>query len=318
MSGILVVAEARRGELQGISLELIEIAKGVAGDSGGPLTVGLVSTDAEALAAELNVEGVDEIVTVNPPLEHFEAYVAERALGALIESVDPGLVLLGHTIDTLNYAPALAATEGFGFVSDALSVSWDNGPVVQRGTYGDHLLKRLEFPDRSRVLALMRAGSSGPASGSGSASVRSLDVDFDEALIVTEHLDYREAETGDVDLTKEDFLLSIGRGVGDEDNIAQFEELAAKIGATLSVSRPIVDAGWVSSARQVGQSGTIVEPKVYLALGISGAVQHLVGMKNSETIVAVNTDPEAPIFNVATYGVVGDMFEFADALGEHF
>lgn len=318
MSGTLVVAEARRGELQGISLELIEAAKGVAGDSGGPLTVGLVSPGADSLGAELNVDGVDSIVTVEPPREHFDAYVAERALGALIEDVDPALIILGHTIDTLGYAPALAAQECLGFVSDALSVAWDDGPVVQRGAYGDRLLKRVGFPGRARVMVLMRAGSSPPASGDGSAAIRSLDVDFDDSRIVSEHVEYREAEASDIDLTKADFLLSVGRGVGDEDSIPQFEELAEKLGATLSVSRPIVDAGWMPSARQVGQSGTIVEPKLYLALGISGAVQHLVGMKNSETIIAVNTDPEAPIFNVATYGVVGDMFEFADALGELF
>ena len=130
----------------------------------------------------------------------------------------------------------------------------------------------------------------------------------------TEHLGYREVQEGDVDISKADFLLSIGRGVEDRDNIERFEELAEKLGATLSVSRPLVDAGWMPSARQVGQSGKTVKPRVYLAMGISGAVQHLAGMRTAETIIAVNTDPEAPIFNVAHYGAVKDMFELADEL----
>ena len=130
----------------------------------------------------------------------------------------------------------------------------------------------------------------------------------------TEHLGFRDAEVSDVDITKAPFLLAIGRGVEDGENVARFEELADRLGATLSVSRPLVDAGWVPSARQVGQSGRTVKPRVYLALGISGAIQHLAGMRSSETIIAVNTDPEAPIFGVAHYGAVADMFELADEL----
>ena len=132
------------------------------------------------------------------------------------------------------------------------------------------------------------------------------------------HLVFQEVAGGDRDITTADFLLSIGRGVGDRENIPQFEELAERMGAVLSVSRPIVDSGWVPNARQVGQSGKTVKPKVYLALGISGAVQHLAGMKTSATIIAVNTDPEAPIFNVAHYGAVAALFEVAEELEKLF
>jgi electron transfer flavoprotein alpha subunit len=121
-----------------------------------------------------------------------------------------------------------------------------------------------------------------------------------------------------VDITKAEFLLSVGRGIEDKDALSQFEELAESMGATLSVSRPLVDAGWVSNARQVGQSGKTVKPKVYLALGISGAVQHLAGMQTADTIIAVNTDPEAPIFRVAHYGAVVDLFDVADELADQF
>jgi electron transfer flavoprotein alpha subunit len=134
----------------------------------------------------------------------------------------------------------------------------------------------------------------------------------------TEQLGFREVEAGDVDITKAEFLLSVGRGIEDKDALPQFEELAETMGATLSVSRPLVDAGWVPNARQVGQSGKTVKPKVYLALGISGAVQHLAGMQNADTIIAVNTDPEAPIFRVAHYGAVADLFDVADELADQF
>jgi len=149
--------------------------------------------------------------------------------------------------------------------------------------------------------------------GSASAPVRAVAVDLQGAAH-TEHVQFREVAVGDVDITKSEFLLSIGRGVEDKDNIPRFEKLAERMGATLSVSRPLVDAGWMSNARQVGQSGKTVKPRVYLALGISGAVQHLAGMRGADTIIAVNTDPEAPIFGVAHYGAVADLFEVADEL----
>ena len=128
------------------------------------------------------------------------------------------------------------------------------------------------------------------------------------------HNDFQEVATGDVDITSAEFLLSVGRGIGEKENLEQFEELADKMGAVLSVSRPIVDAGWMTNARQVGQSGKTVKPKVYLAFGISGAVQHLAGMKTAGTIIAVNTDPEAAIFNIAHYGAVMDLFDVAEEL----
>ncbi len=311
---MLVVAEARRGEVRDISLELVAAAGSLVRGAGGPLVVGLVGADAEELAPRLDVAGVDEIVTVRSPREHFEAHVAEQALEALVADVEPAVVLLGHTIDALGYAPALAARAGLGFASDAWSVEWDGMPVVRRGAYGDRLVARVEFPGRDRVLVLMRSGAVEPAAGVGSARVRALDVVFDEAAIATEHLGYREVERGDVDITQAEFLLSVGRGIGDKSNLSQFEELAEALGATLAVSRPIVDAGWMPSTRQVGQSGLTVKPKLYLAFGISGAVQHLAGIRKAETIIAVNSDPEAPIFNVAHYGAVADLFDVAEAL----
>jgi electron transfer flavoprotein alpha subunit len=315
MSGVLVIAEGRRGELREVSLELIGAGLGVKGQAGGRLAVASIGADAASNVDALGAEGVDEVLTVDAPTEDFEAHVHAAALDALIEQEQPALVLLGHTIDSLGFGPAVAARRGLGFASDVTRLAWDGGPVATRGGYGDKVDVELDFPGKDGVLLMLRAGAFAPAEGSGSPPARAVEV---QAEPRTEHLGFREVETGDVDITKADFLLSIGRGIEDKDSLPQFEELAEKMGATLSVSRPLVDAGWVPNARQVGQSGKTVKPKVYLALGISGAVQHLAGMQTAETIIAVNTDPEAPIFGVADYGVVADLFDVADELAEQF
>ena len=251
---------------------------------------------------------------MSAPTGQFEAHVWQRALEALIESEQPALVLLGHTIDSIGFAPAVAARAGLGFASDVTAIWWADGPRARRGAYGEKLQAELEFPGKACTLLTVRPGIFPVAvAGSGSAPARAVSVDLDGAAR-TEHVEFLEVAAGDVDITKADFLLSIGRGIEDKDNIARFEQLAERFGATLSVSRPLVDAGWMPSARQVGQSGKTVKPRVYLALGISGAVQHLAGMRTADTIIAVNTDPEAPIFGVAHYGAVADLFEVADEL----
>ncbi|MGH2873689.1 MAG: electron transfer flavoprotein subunit alpha/FixB family protein [Solirubrobacteraceae bacterium] len=318
MSGVLVVAESRRGELREVSAELVGAAAGLP-KAGGGVTAAVIGADADSFGPQLaELQGVGEVLTVPVPCEQFEAHVWQQALEVLIEAEAPAVVLLGHTIDSLGFAPAVAAAGGLGFASDVTAVSWADGLRARRGAYGDKLAAELEFPGKACTVLTLRAGIFAPAQRGGAAApVRAVTVALD-GVARTEHLGYTEAAAGDVDITKAEFLLSIGRGVEDKDNIPRFEELAGRLGATLSSSRPLVDAGWVPSARQVGQSGKTVKPRVYLALGISGAVQHLAGMRGADTIIAVNTDPEAPIFGVATYGVVADMFELADELEAQF
>jgi electron transfer flavoprotein alpha subunit len=309
VSGVLVVAEARRGELRDVTFELIGAARGL-----GSVSVAVIDHDPSRYRDRLAVDGVDSVLAVTTPQEHFEPHIAQRGLEALIEQEQPSVVLLGHTIDSLGFAPAVAVRGEHGFASDVTRVSSDGGDlVVVRSAYGGKLEAELDFPGRDTVLLLLRAGTFEPAAaGGGSPEWCEVTVELGEPH--SEHVDIREVATGDVDITKADFLLSVGRGIEDKDNLEQFEELAERMGAILSVSRPLVDAGWVSNARQVGQSGKTVKPKVYLALGISGAVQHLAGMKNADTIIAVNSDPEAPIFNIAHYGVVADLFDIAGQL----
>jgi electron transfer flavoprotein alpha subunit len=303
----LIVAEHLRGAVRDVTGELVTAARQL----GNPVALAVIARDPSRL--DVTFEGVDEIVAVSVEQEEFENDVYQHALEALIAERQPGVVLLGFTVNSMGYGPAVAAKLDLGFASDVHGLGRDGAAVIAtRSFYGGKVDAELEFPEGRPVLLLIRptAFATAPSGGSPPTSAFSVEVPSSRAR----HVDFQEAAVGDVDITTSDFLLSIGRGVGEQDAIPQFERLAEKLGAVLSVSRPLVDAGWMPNARQVGQSGKTVKPKVYLALGISGAVQHLAGMKTSGTIIAVNTDPEAAIFNVAHYGAVADLFDVADEL----
>jgi electron transfer flavoprotein alpha subunit len=306
---VLIVAEHLRGELRPVTLELVSAAK----ELQGPVAVAVIASDPSRLTDAVNVEGVDEILSVKVDQEEFENDVYQQALEQLMNERQPDVVLLGFTVNSMGYGPAVAVKLGMGFASDVFSVDAQaSGLVVERAFYGSKVHAEIEFPSHGQVLLLLRPTAWPPAEGAGSASTSDVSVSISDSR--ARHKDFVDVATGDVDITTADFLLSIGRGVGDKENLPQFEELADKMGAVLSVSRPLVDQGWMPNSRQVGQSGKTVKPKVYLALGISGAVQHLAGMKTSGTIIAVNTDPEAAIFNVADYGAVADLFDIAEEL----
>jgi electron transfer flavoprotein alpha subunit len=313
MNGTLVVAEHLRGRVRDVTYELV----GAARELGGPISVALVVSDPAKFVSELNVEGVDELVVVPVETDEFENDVYQQALEALIAEREPRVILLGFTVNGMGYGPAVAAKLGLGFASDVHAVRMEGESLVaQRSFYGGKVVAELEFPEQTPVLLMLRPTVWAPVTGPGDSSRSELSIPSPQSR--ARHRDFVEVAAGRVDITTADFLLSIGRGVGERDNIPTFERLAEKMGAVLSVSRPLVDAGWMPSERQVGQSGKTVKPKVYLALGISGAVQHLAGMKGSGTIVAVNTDPEAAIFGVADYGAVIDLFDVAEELEKLF
>jgi electron transfer flavoprotein alpha subunit len=310
---VLVVAEHLRGELRPVTLELISAAK----ELEGPVTLALIADDPAALADAANVEGVDEILAARVGAAEFENEVYQQALEQILSERSFDAVLVGFTVNSMGYAPALAAKLGLGFASDVFSVKNGDGSLLaMRAFYGAKVHAEVEFPEKNSILLMLRPTVWPLAGGTGSAEITEVAVSADRSR--ARHKNFVEVQAGDVDITTADFLLSVGRGIGEKENLAQFEDLAERMGATLSVSRPIVDAGWMPNARQVGQSGKTVQPKVYLALGISGAVQHLAGMKASGTIIAVNSDPEAAIFNVAHYGAVADLFDVAEELEKLF
>jgi electron transfer flavoprotein alpha subunit len=316
MSGVLVIAEARQGALREISFELVTAATEL---GAGPVRVAIVAAGADAHAAELGAQGVDEVITVESPVPEFEPHVTAAAVETLIDELSPAVVLAGHTIDSLGFAAAVAATRSTGFAADVTALRWDVVLEVDRGVYGERFVQTLDFPGRETVIALVRPGTFDAASPGNLAPVLAA-APIDGSVIRCRHLAYEEPDAGDVDITRADFLLAIGRGteIEDESDAQRYYELADRMGATLVSSRPLVDAGIVPAARQVGQSGKTVAPRVYLALGISGAVQHLAGVRNADTIIAVNIDPNAPIFGVAQCGAHVDLNELVDALADEF
>ena len=305
----LVVAEHRRGELRGVTLELIAAARELGG-----VAVAVIGRTSPAVVDAVDVEGVEEIVVVDTAVAEFDCDVYRRALTELLESRRPPLTLLAGTPDSMAYAAAVAAARGLGFASDVHGLRFEDGELVAtRSFYGGKVDADVGFEGADGVVLLLRQAVWTAAAGQGGAQRTSISIANEPSR--TRHLEFVEATDGDdVDLGRAALILAVGRGIGERENLELFDVLAGKMGATLAVSRPLVDAGWVPAVRQVGQSGKTVKPKVYLAFGISGASQHLAGMRSSETIVAVNNDANAAIFTVADYGGVFDAVELAREL----
>ena len=317
MSGdVLAVAEHRRGDLRPVSYELVSAGRELADATGGDLHVAVVGGDVDRFADYLAVEGVDVIHTVTEG-EEFNHDVYAAATTALFESLAPTTLLMPNSVNGLDYAPAVATRLSIPLVSDAVALYYDDGVTAVRETYGSKVETTLAV-DTEPVALTIRGGEWPAAEGTGDPAVEPFDIDIDDSALRSTVRGFEEVGSGDVDIGDAEFIVAVGRGIEDEENLDLVEELADALGATLAASRPVVDNGWLPKNRQVGQSGTVVTPTVYLALGISGAVQHVAGMKGSDTIIAVNTDPDAPIFDVADYGIVGDLFDVIPELIERF
>ncbi|MXR20523.1 electron transfer flavoprotein subunit alpha/FixB family protein [Halobacterium bonnevillei] len=317
MTDVLAVADHRRGDLRDVSLELLTAGRELADASGGDLHAAVISGDTDEFAEKLNREGVDAIHTVDNG-EEFNHDVYVQAVEALVTDLDAEFLVTPNSVNGLDYAPAVASRLGRPYVSDAVGLDYDDGTLeVTREMYGSKVETTVEVEDGPFVVSIR--GAEWPAAEDiGDAEVSAFDFAPDEDAIRSTVNGFEEVGGGDVDISEADFLVSIGRGIEEEENIELIEELAEVTGATLSSSRPIVDNGWLPKNRQVGQSGKQVTPDVYLAIGISGAVQHVAGMKGADTIVAINTDPNAPIFDIADYGIVGDLFDVVPELIEQF
>lgn len=317
MSGVLVLAEQAGGELGEQTLELIGVGLELAAGGAGPVSVALLGAGGASLVEEVSAPGVGEVILAGLTQERFEAHVWELALSELIEARRPAVVLLAHSGDSLGYAAAVAARLSLGFAADVTGVRREqDGLVASRDADGRRLRGELDFPGKEMVLLTLRRGAFPGCEVSADATVEVSEPQIEglEQAGRTERIELIPREAGEVDIAKADFLLSIGRGVGDGERIGELEELAKSLGATLSGSAPLVEAGKLPRSRKVGQSGAMVAPRVYLALGISGAAPHVAGMSKARMIIAVNSDPEARIFEVSHYGAVADLFEVAQAL----
>ncbi|MDQ3753392.1 MAG: electron transfer flavoprotein subunit alpha/FixB family protein [Acidobacteriota bacterium] len=316
-NGIIVFVEHREGAFNKTSFEAVAAAQGLGAALGQPVVAVVFSTVA-ALAQEIAGFDVGKIVSVeNSKLNVYTPDAYADAMEQAVRALDPQYVIMAHTYLVRDFAPKLAARFQKDVISDCVRMNAEGGQVVfTRRIFLGKLDADVVSSGEPPVFVTFQSGAfrADQVKKGAGAQVESLPVEVGDVRMQPEP-PFQEVKQA-VDLSKADVIIAIGRGIKGQEHIALAQALADALGGDLAASRPICDAGWLPIDRQIGSSGQTVAPKLYVALGISGAIQHLVGMKNSGTIVAVNKDPEAPIFDIADYGIVGDLFEVIPVLTE--
>ena len=315
--GILLFIEQRDGALNRTSFEALVAAQQIAAATGDKISAVVLGKGVDGVAAEVAGKQLEVVYTVED--DKLAEYTPDGYVGALkqvVERLDPRYVIFSHTYRVRDFAPRLAAALGKAFVTDCIGCRVDGSDVVfTRQIFQGKIATDVRASAAPPILASFQAGAyRADKAEAGTAEVKPLEVNLSDVVIRSKPEEkFQEAKQA-VDLTQAPLIVSVGRGIKSQENIAIVQELAKALGAEIAASRPICDNEWLPMDRQIGSSGQTVAPKLYLAVGISGAIQHVVGMKNSQTIVAINKDPEAPIFDIADYGVVGDLFEIVPAL----
>jgi len=317
-NGILVFIEHKSGALSKTSLEAVAAAQKLGSETGQSVTAVVLGSGVQALAQDMAAYDLAKVINVDhSQLADYTPDAYAAAMEQVVRAADPQYVLMSHTYLVRDFAPKVAARFGRGLIGDCIRMTVAGGKVTfTRRIFLGKLDADVSSDGQSPVFVTFQSGAFRPdqaVKGSG-APIEETPVDVSEARMKPE-APFQEVKQA-VDLTKTDVIVAVGRGIKSKDNIALAEQLAEVLGGDLAASRPICDAEWLPIDRQIGSSGQTVAPRLYIALGISGAIQHLVGMKNSGTIVAINKDPEAPIFDIADYGIVGDLFEALPVLTE--
>ncbi len=316
---ILVFLEEHQGKIHRMSREAIVAAQEFAQSHQYSVSALILGDPSKHLFDEAAEFGVDECITVDHPL--LATYSADgftAALTQIISAEKPSYIFMGHSYMVRDFVPRVSARLHCPFIVDVIGiVDRDGGVAFTKQVFNAKMVTDVQPMTSGPVIVSFQAAAySAEKLKAGSPSHREVTVNLAETDIrVTSEAPFQE-ETGGVDLTAADLIVSIGRGIGKQENIPVAEALAQRMGAELASSRPLVDAGWMPPQRQVGSSGQSVSPKLYFALGISGAIQHVIGMKSSKHVVAINKDPDAPIFEIADYGVVGDIMEIMPLLTE--
>jgi electron transfer flavoprotein alpha subunit len=323
-TGVWVFAEQREGKLQPVGLELLGEGRRLADTLDEELDAVIFGRDMESSARELIASGADKVYLVSHErLHHYECGVYTKVLTDLIKEQKPEIVLFGATTLGRSLAPRVATRLRTGLTADCTGLEIDEGKKLLRQTrpaFGGNIMATILCPAHRPQMATVRPKvikKPSPDSSRKGELVK-VEANINEGDITTRILDTIREETKVVDLQEAEIIVSGGRGLGKADNFKLIEELAEVLGGAVGASRATVDAGWIPSYHQVGQTGKTVQPKIYIACGISGAIQHQVGMRSSETIIAINKDPGAPIFNIATYGIVGDLFRVIPLLTKKF
>ena len=314
-SGVWIFAEQRQGVLSGVALELLGEGRALADTLGQQLSAVLIGDRVESLAAELFAHGADRVyLAEHEALRNFTEAPYAQVLTDLARAERPNIILLGATAIGRSLAPRVAARLGTGLTADCTGLSADpaTGDLHQtRPAFGGNVMATILCPNHRPQMATVRPRvfCPLPRDGARKGDLRRWDLAKAAFDLRAKILEVLPAEGEKINLTEANIIVSAGRGLGDPKNLGLVRELADLLGATVGASRAVVDAGWISYPHQVGQTGKTVRPKIYVACGIHGAVQHLAGMQSSDVIVAINKNPEAPIFKVATFGIVGDVLE---------
>lgn len=314
MRKVLVLAEARDGQLRNVSYEALAAAKAIA--EGGEIAAAVLGGNAEAYAASLAHHGASKVYVVkHDALEQYTPDGYSQAFAQVIQAVQPDAIVSGHTAIGRDLAPRVAARLGYGLISDVTSL--EGGLIFTRPIYAGKAFQKRKFAD-GKIFITIRPNNipAGAADASKTAEVVPFAADIKDVRTIIKEVVRKTS--GKVDLSEAKVIVSGGRGVKSKEGFKPLEELAEVLGAAVGASRGACDADYCDYSMQIGQTGKVVTPDLYIACGISGAIQHLAGMSNSKVIVAINKDPEAPIFQVADYGIVGDLFEVVPLLTEEF
>jgi len=317
-NGILVFIEHKAGILNKTSLEAIVAGQNLGAETAQNITAVVLGSGGQSLAQEIAAYDLAKVVYVDhAQLADYTPDAYASAMEQVVRAADPQYVLMSHTYLVRDFAPKVAARFGKGLIGDCIRMNVEAGKVtftrrIFLGKLDADVVSDAEAP----LFATFQSGAfrAEQARKGSAAPIEEMPVNVGEVRMKPE-APFQEMKQA-VDLSKADVIVAVGRGIKSKENIALAEKLAEVLGGDLAASRPICDAEWLPIDRQIGSSGQTVAPKLYIALGISGAIQHLVGMKNSQTIVAINKDPEAPIFDIADYGIVGDLFEALPVLTE--
>lgn len=317
--GILIFAEQRGGKLKKTALELLNIGKQLVGEAGGALSAVVVGKDVEGLAEQLGKCGAGKVYVVDDAaLENYSTEGYAQALAKAVREADPAIFLAGATAMGRDLAPRVAAKLGTGLFTDCTELSIADGKLkVKRPVYSGKCYVEGIIPDATPQMATVRPNTYAAADeGDGSAEVVKLDAGVDAGSIRAIVKEVLQKAGAKADLTEANIIVSGGRAMKDASNFKILDDLADVIGATVGASRAAVDSGYAPHDMQVGQTGKVVNPTLYIACGISGAIQHLAGMRTSKVIIAINKDPDAPIFEKADFGIVGDLFKVVPILTE--
>ena len=315
MAEILVVAEHRQQTLADVSLQMLSKGRQLADQVGAELLAVVIGRNMGGYAQEL-ARWADKVLAVmNEKIGELLAEPSQKILSSIIKERKPSLVLMGHSSFSMDLAPALAVELGAPLATDCIDLFMDNGRITAtRSIYNGKVNAVYSFAPCETVIVTGRVGEFPIEDWDKQGEIEEIDYPLEEEFNYKQFEGYIEQEVGGVDITQAEVVVSIGRGIKDKQNTELAQQLASELGGVVACSRPVVDYGWLPSERQVGLSGKTVKPKLYLALGISGAFQHVVGLKGSQMIVAINKDARAPIFSVADYGIVDDIFKVVPLL----